>query len=138
MTAKLQANQPCPCGSGHKYKRCCRPLHAGDQAATPEALMRSRFVAYAADLADYVIATTDPAGPQARPDRAAWEREVHAFCAGTEFEGLEVLGSGADRDEGWVHFHARLRQGERDASFVERSRFVRRAGRWLYHSADSD
>ena len=25
--------------------------------------------------------------------------------------------------------------GERDASFVEKSAFVRREGRWLYHSA---
>ena len=20
-----RANKPCPCGSGHKYKRCCKP-----------------------------------------------------------------------------------------------------------------
>jgi tetratricopeptide (TPR) repeat protein len=25
--AKIGRNDPCPCGSGKKYKRCCLPLH---------------------------------------------------------------------------------------------------------------
>jgi uncharacterized protein len=25
---KVSANEPCPCGSGKKYKRCCSPLRA--------------------------------------------------------------------------------------------------------------
>lgn len=98
--------------------------------------MRSRYAAYARGAAAYVLATTDSAGPQARADRGAWEAEVSAFCRGTRFDGLEVLGSGADGDAGWVRFRARLSQGGRDASFVEKSRFVRREGRWLYHSGE--
>jgi len=26
-------NQPCPCGSGKKYKKCCMPLDPGPDAA---------------------------------------------------------------------------------------------------------
>ena len=27
MTAKLGRNDPCPCGSGKKYKKCCHDKH---------------------------------------------------------------------------------------------------------------
>lgn len=27
-TPKVSVNDPCPCGSGKKYKRCCSPLRA--------------------------------------------------------------------------------------------------------------
>jgi tetratricopeptide (TPR) repeat protein len=37
--AKTGRNDPCPCGSGQKYKRCCLPRHeaaaAADRAAAP-------------------------------------------------------------------------------------------------------
>jgi hypothetical protein len=33
--SKLGRNDPCPCGSGQKYKRCCLPK---DQAAASAAL----------------------------------------------------------------------------------------------------
>ena len=46
--------------------------------------------------------------------------------------GLEIQGSGTEGDAGWVHFRAILTQDGRDASFEERSTFVRRDGRWLY------
>lgn len=94
--------------------------------------MRSRFAAYALGLVDYVLATTDPTGPQAGPDRRAWAAEVEGFCRDTRFLGLDVLGSGQDGDAGWVRFRATLEQDGRDASFVERSTFARREGRWLY------
>ena len=96
--------------------------------------MRSRFCAYALGEVAYVIATTDPQGPQFQPNRARWEAEVEAFCAGTEFRALEVLEASEEGDEGRVTFRATLLQGGADASFAERSRFRRRQGRWLYHS----
>ncbi|GEM_PF-1293506 len=34
-TAKIGRNQPCPCGSGRKYKHCCR--HRGRAAHVPAA-----------------------------------------------------------------------------------------------------
>ena len=43
---------PCPCGSGTAYGACCGPLHDGAPAATAEALMRSRYTAFAVGDAD--------------------------------------------------------------------------------------
>jgi len=98
--------------------------------------MRSRYGAYAAGLAAYLIATTDAIGPLARADRDVWEAEIQAFCDSADFPGMEILDKDSGDDVAHVRFRAQLRQQGQDASFVERSRFVRRDGRWLYHSGD--
>ena len=123
----------CPCSSGRKFKRCCLRLHRGVIAATPELLMRSRYAAYAVGDVDYIIATTDPEGPQFQSDRAAWSRSIAAFSTATRFERLEIRSSSPIVDErGEVEFVAGLSREGEDVSFVERSAFVRRDGRWLY------
>ena len=123
----------CRCCSGKTIKRCCGPIHAGKVAPTPEALMRSRFAAYASGLAEYILDTTAP-GPQAQDDRRAWLESVRTFSRNTRFIRLKVTESVEDGDEGFVTFFATLEQAGRDVSFGERSRFVRVDGRWLYHS----
>ena len=124
----------CPCHSGRRYKRCCQPLHQGAAATDPPTLMRSRYAAYAIGLVDYVVATTDPRGPQWGADLNRWREEIAAFGSRTAFVGLQVLGGEVRGEEGTVHFQAELRVGDRDASFAEQSLFTRDTGRWLYHS----
>lgn len=95
--------------------------------------MRSRYAAYAVGDVDYILATTDPEGPQFEPDRAAWARSVADFSRATRFEQLEIRAASQVIDErGEVEFLARLSRGGEDVSFIERSVFVRRDGRWLY------
>jgi SEC-C motif-containing protein len=49
---------PCPCKSSYEYKACCGQYHNGKQsAATAEALMRSRYSAYALQLPRYLFKT---------------------------------------------------------------------------------
>ncbi len=50
----------CPCGSGKSLDTCCGPLLAGAPAPTAEALMRSRYTAYALGNIAYVAATHAP------------------------------------------------------------------------------
>jgi SEC-C motif-containing protein len=51
----------CYCGSGNKFTNCCEPYIKGaEKAPTAEALMRSRYSAYAVHDADYLWATTIP------------------------------------------------------------------------------
>lgn len=125
-------NVLCPCRSKRPYRECCEVWHNGRSAPTPEALMRSRFAAYALGKVSYIMRSTHPQSPHYRQDKAAWRRELKAFCRQTDFVGLQILGVGAD----WVMFRAVLLQAGRDVSFVERSRFVEENGRWLYHSGD--
>lgn len=112
----------CPCGSGQSLALCCGRFHAGEPAPTPEALMRSRFSAFALNLTDYLLASWHP---DTRPaelvpdDTTRWLR-------------LEVLESGERGDEGSVHFRATFREGRRFGVLEEASRFRRQAGRWVY------
>lgn len=87
--------------------------------------MRSRYAAYARGLEDYLLATWHPA---TRPVSLSLDPAV-------EWLRLEVLGSsgGGERDDhGEVEFTAHYRERGRRGSLHERSRFTRRAGRWLY------
>jgi SEC-C motif-containing protein len=126
--------KPCPCGSGDPYQSCCAPYHRGKPAPTPEALMRSRFTAYAIGEPNYIMDTTHPDGDGYQHDRAAWRKQLRAYMKGTQFLALHVTGRElSDDDEtGFVTFHALLAQGGQNASFIERSRFVKQGGRWLY------
>jgi SEC-C motif-containing protein len=123
-----QHPQLCPCSSGLPYARCCRPYHAGEAAPTPQALMRSRYSAYALNKPDYVMATTHPDSPHWQADRAAWRADLQAFSSSVTFVGLKILLAEGDT----VKFRAVLMQGGRDVSFTEHSIFRQHNGRWLY------
>ncbi|MEV0901045.1 YchJ family metal-binding protein [Actinoplanes sp. NPDC049802] len=100
-------------------------MHDGKAAADPEALMRSRFSAFALDKLDYVLATWHPA---TRPATVAKE-------PGLRWTRLDVLGhsgGGVFDAEGTVEFRARFTDGGHPGEMVETSRFVRHDGRWVY------
>ena len=116
---------PCPCGSGTAYGACCGPLHDGAPAATAEALMRSRYTAYALGRTDHVFRTWHPRN---RPDEVAPD-------PGVTWTGLEVLATeagGPDDASGVVEFRARFRTAGAPQVLHERSRFERRGGGWVY------
>lgn len=112
------ARGTCPCGSGVAYRLCCGRYHDGEPAPTPEALMRSRYCAFALRLADYLLATwhptTRPRGVDLDPGRS-WDR-------------LEVVSARGRR----VRFRAHFTLGGRAGVLEEDSRFERVAGRWFY------
>ena len=43
--AKIGRNQPCPCGSGKKYKHCCLPLEQAGRTPSPMAKMKISLIA---------------------------------------------------------------------------------------------
>lgn len=98
--------------------------------------MRSRYAAYVLGRAGYIVATTHPAGPHWEPDRRAWLLSIERFSTAMTFEGLTVRQAEQRGDRGIVEFEARMRQGDRDGTMVERSVFLREDGRWLYHSGE--
>lgn len=108
----------CPCCSGKSYLECCEPLHKGEAAATPLALMRSRYSAYALHLPDYIVETMD--NPPSR-------QELEAVFANTIFESLTIV----NHDEATVTFIAKFRGG----GFQEKSLFKKINGRWRYQRA---
>ncbi|MDM4142526.1 MULTISPECIES: YchJ family protein [Mycobacterium] len=119
-------NEPCPCGSGEKYRACCGPLHDGEsQAPTAEALMRSRYSAFARGEADYLFRTWHP---RTRPA----EVTVDPGITWTGLQVSDTVAGGPGDDSGEVEFTASYESASRAGSLHERSRFERRAGRWFY------
>jgi SEC-C motif-containing protein len=121
---------PCPCGSGRSHDTCCGTLHAafaggvGLLAATPEALMRSRYSAFVLDLRPYLLATWHAS---TRP------AELEPPETGLKWLGLVVKRAVMqDVDHGTVEFVARSKLGGRAHRLHEVSRFVRENGEWFY------
>ena len=128
------SKSPCPCHSGASYGDCCRPWHSGERPATALQLMRSRYAAYSLALAEYIMATIHRDNPSWTAEIAPWRSGILEFCSSTDFTGLDILDFSENGDEAFVTFTAHLRQGEHDATFTERSRFVREGELWKYHS----
>jgi len=125
----MKANPPtlCPCGTQQPYANCCGPLHAGQPAPDALALMRSRYSAYVLRDEAYLRASWDPA---TCPEDLGFDNEG----ARTQWLGLDIKDHRSTGDDGAeVEFVARYRIGGGSAVRLhERSRFVRREGRWYY------
>ncbi len=125
--------KPCPCTSGRPYPECCGPLHRGQREAdTPEALMRSRFAAFALGDADYLWRTLHPEHEDRAQDRAAVVGAMKATARSLKFMRLTILEAKGDT----VTFRAAVFEKGRDRSFVERSTFARAGGAWRYRSGE--
>lgn len=124
------ALQLCPCGTGKRYAACCGPLHLRqEKASTAEALMRSRYSAYALGLADYLRATWHPS---TCPARLELEDPSQIKWLALEVRRHEM----PDDEHAFVEFVARYRIGGRGHRLHEVSRFVCEGGRWLYLDGD--
>ncbi len=121
----------CPCYSGKEYAKCCRPYHEGYRVPDAQALMRSRYAAYALGKSDYLIKTTHPQNSEFPTDFKAWAQDILDFSKQSSFEGLTILDFSDGETEAFVTFKAEIKQNGKDISFTERSRFKREAS-WLY------
>jgi SEC-C motif-containing protein len=126
----------CPCGSGDVYAGCCEPLIRGERdAETAEALMRSRYSAYAKVEIDYLYQTTHLSQRSKfnHEESAAWSKKA-------QWISLEVLRTekgGPDEDAGIVEFVARYREKERLVNHHEIAEFVREEGGWRFKDGHS-
>jgi len=126
----------CPCRAGdaetRAYAECCQPYLEGKPAPTAEALMRSRYTAYAKSAIDYLH---DTLAPEARHDFD--RKSVTHWSSQSQWHGLEIVSTeagGSGDDKGYVEFIAHFTsEGERRAH-RERSlfRFDKDDGRWYF------
>jgi len=125
---QARVKEVCPCNGGKAYGQCCGLYHGGQAAPTPEALMRSRYSAFALENADYLLAT--------------WHRDYRPqtieFAADTRWTGLEILQAGSDGDTGVVHFVATFNEAGEWLLLEEKSRFERLEDRWYYLAGETD
>ncbi|WP_341919819.1 YchJ family protein [Hydrocarboniphaga effusa] len=120
----------CPCDEQRLYARCCEPLHLGAAAPTAEALMRSRYSAYALRLEPYLLASWHASTRPASLDLAA-------ETPPPKWLGLKVLRHESHGDTAIVEFVAKFKLGGGSAQRLhEVSRFVREDARWFYVDGD--
>ena len=133
MSQKYPPNSDCLCGSDKKYKKCCRPYHSGQPAPTPEALLRSRFSAYALNNVQYIMDTTCKDGPRYGGNQYRWEAQLTAYATYNQFIGLAI----EDVDENIITYRAEVVFGSVDNSFTEKAEFRQNdAGRWCYYDGE--
>ena len=125
--SKLSPNSPCPCTSKKKYKKCCKPYHDGANAKDALSLMKSRYSAFAVGKIDYIIKTST--------FQKDYE-DLKAFSSSCEFKRLEILEFIDGEEEAFVTFRASIICNGNDASFAEKSRFIKEDGVWLYESGE--
>ncbi|MBC8269714.1 MAG: SEC-C domain-containing protein [Rhodospirillaceae bacterium] len=119
----------CICGTGKDFQDCCGPLIDGAAAATAEALLRSRYTAFAMGRTDYLVETLTP------DLRDGFDLvEAESTAADARWQGLEVrsvTGGGPDDVTGEIEFVASFRLRDEPRVHHELSQFRREDGRWL-------
>ena len=122
-----QASAACPCGSDKSYAKCCEPLHNGAVAADAEALMRSRYSAFALDLPDYIQCSWHRSTRPSSPSPAKADAP-QTHWLGLQIKRHEII----DAEHARVEFRARYKVAGRAYVLHELSRFVRESGHWFY------
>ncbi|MGB5306669.1 MAG: YchJ family protein [Gammaproteobacteria bacterium] len=122
----------CPCSSGLSYAACCEPLITGEAMASgPEALMRSRYTAYALEIIPYLARTLHPSQRNDYDEAGAakWAREA-------DWERLEVVDVSPDpanADRGTVEFKAHYKRAGTRLVHHERAEFRKSDGNWYFY-----
>lgn len=131
-SAKADAPAPaCPCGSGESLPECCGPILAGTSPAlTAEALMRSRYTAYALGDIAHLRSSLDTRWQKDFDEQASLEWSRNAQWQGLTI--VETKDGGPADDEGTVEFIAAFHMDGQDQKIRERAQFKKRDGAWFY------
>lgn len=123
--------KPCPCGSGKEHVECCIPYIKGEKPApTAEALMRSRYSAYALKELDYLKTSLAPEALDGHDDAS-----VREWAEKSEWLGLEIHDkwAGEEGDEqGIVEFSAKYAIDGEEMTHRERGEFRKIGDDWRY------
>ncbi len=136
MAKKTLDNTLCPCGSKQHYAQCCERVHEGVPAANAEALMRSRYSAFALGLDEYIQRSWHlskrPSADFNSSDNDHMQQNSRPRWIGLQIKRHEQ----SDDDHATVEFIARYKANGRAFVLHEKSRFVREHGHWFYVDGD--
>jgi SEC-C motif-containing protein len=138
---KTGRNDPCPCGSGKKYKKCCLAEQTPESPSaglTPAELVEARRQAFAKGDFGFIYDSYHPQSPFRGhfPNRRGYLIYAHRELRGS-FQILdcrvlreELVSEGEAR----VLFYLDVRHDGERLESIELSRFLKSEGEWLYHS----
>jgi len=121
----------CPCGSGRGYSECCEPyIKEKKNPPTAEALMRSRYAAYAEHEIDYIIATC------LQDEKEKIDvKQTREWSENSKWLGLKILSTekgGIKDTEGIVEFEASYEMDGLKEAHCEKASFKKINDRWFY------
>jgi SEC-C motif-containing protein len=134
----LAANDPCPCGSGLKFQRCCREEGNPTWLNSPEELIAARFQALLTGEYEQLYASYHPEAPllQQFSDRGSYLRFAREQLRDVKVVNWQALGRrklGAERVEQLLVME--LSVAGASSFFYELALLVRTGAGWRYHSA---
>lgn len=131
--AAVLPNEPCPCGSGFKFKKCCAPFLKGVPIDNPERLLRSRYAAHIARDARFLWDTLHPESPRKLNDTWTKFQREYDLLRGVVYRGLRLLDEDySKKDKAILVYWVQAYEGEHDLSFLEEGVFRPFEGRWMY------
>jgi SEC-C motif-containing protein len=119
----------CPCGSEKDYSQCCEPIiKKAAIAQTPEALMRSRYTAYAKGEVSWLRDSLEEKQRKEFDEKGARQWSIQS-----EWLGLKIIDCKIDepKNRAWVEFAAKFKQGGVAREHHEISEFIRKNNEWL-------
>ena len=115
----------CFCNSQKAFQDCCEPYIKGlKKAPTAEALMRSRYSAYATHQADYLVETTHVS------QRALHSKvDILLWATANQWQKLEVIKTSSTTVEFKAYY---LDSNKKQQIHHEFSTFIQEEGVWYY------
>ena len=129
--ATFPMSKLCYCHSQQPFGQCCEPLLKGKAAPSAEALMRSRYSAYATGKFDYVLETYS----QEKREQLSLD-DLQENAEATQWLALQVEQHHPDGETAEVQFCAYFKEQGKLYKLHELSRFVRESQQWKYHDGD--
>lgn len=122
----------CPCCSGVEFATCCEPIIAGQViAATPLALMRSRYTAHVYKNMPHILRTMR-GKPLKLFDQEKTEEEWFEQCTWNKLEIISAPEVAKSDKQGIVEFKAHYSFNGADHVLHERSKFLKADNNWYY------
>ncbi len=121
----------CPCGSGNELSQCCEPYIEGTKKpSTAEALMRSRYTAFATGKVDYIEKTVLPEKRGEYDAKATRDWSLNSKWNGFDIRRIE--GGGEEDAKGTVEFVATYTMGKKTTNHHEIAEFKKKGDVWYF------
>jgi SEC-C motif-containing protein len=122
----------CYCCSGKNFADCCQPYISGiAKPATAEALMRSRYSAYATGAVEYILRSTHPSVRKFHDAES-----IENWAKSSVWQKLEIVSTdkGDVKDkQGTVEFKAYFLDADGQPQIHhEGSNFTKELGKWFF------
>lgn len=133
VVAVLSPNQPCPCGSETKYKKCCCPFIEGTPIDSPNRLVRCRYVALINRGIAFLWNSLHPFSPIRQNQRQSRFEDEQKSLSRLQYKSLQILDEREiSADETRIVQYVTVWDEGVDLSYIEESVLRRYEGAWYY------